>query len=148
MGGDSRDRRGHSADRGRGGGDRGGDRGAGRGRMRGYVVSWHDDKGIGFIKPNEGGEDVFTHVSCLKDGDCLEKGAEVSFEETFDERKGKYRAIEVTGCSQRRDVYPRSMHISGGGGGARRDSRDRSRGRRRRDSRSRSRRRDSRSRRR
>lgn len=126
-----------SRDRGRGDDRDGGRPREGRGRLQGYVVSWHDDKGIGFIKPQQGGEDVFTHVSCLKDGDCLEKGAEVSFDETFDERKGKYRAVDVTGCSQRRNVYPQSMHIEGG----RRMGRSRSRDRRR-DSRSRGRRRD------
>lgn len=125
----------------RGAGDRDRDRDdrpkAGRGRMKGYVVDWHDDKGIGFIKPNQGGEDIFTHVSELKDGDCLDKGAEVSFEETLDERKGKYRAVDVTGCSWRRDLFPRSMHLSGNdryarsrSRGRRRDSRSRGRGRR------------------
>lgn len=110
-------------------------------RIKGYVVSWHDEKGFGFIKPFDGGEDVFTHVSCLKDGDCLDQGKEVMFENTFDSVKGKYRAVDVTGCGMRRNMYP---NRGGGDGGRRRDDSRRRDSRRR--GRSRDRKRDSRSR--
>lgn len=107
--------RSRSRGRGGGGGD-GGDRG---GRGKGIVVTWHDEKGFGFIKPDKGGDDLFAHVSNLKDGDALKEGSEVSYEEVYDDRKGKYRAEEVLGCCDRRDVKGKGR---GGGGYGGRDS--------------------------
>jgi len=143
---DSRDRGRGGRSGGRSGGDRGGggrdgDRGH-RGRMMGTVVAWHNEKGFGFIKPSNGGEDVFAHASNFNDGDCLKEGSEVEFEEKYDDRKGKYRAMDVTGCRLRGDLFP-----SGRGGGRGRDSRSRGRDDRRGRSRSRGRRNDSRGRR-
>ena len=51
----------------------------------------------GFITPEAGGEDVFCHFSAITDGNMLEEGARVAYDETFDERKGKGRAENVTG---------------------------------------------------
>jgi len=131
---DSRDRGRGGRSGGRGGGDRGGggrgggERGGGerghQGRMMGTVVAWQDEKGFGFIKPSNGGEDVFAHASNFNDGDCLKEGSEVEFEEKYDDRKGKYRAMDVTGCRLRGDLFP-----SGRGGGRGRDSRGRGGGR-------------------
>jgi hypothetical protein len=39
------------------------------------------------------------HVSALKDGNCLHVGDEVSYDETWDERKRKTRAENLTGAS-------------------------------------------------
>jgi len=105
---------------------------AGGGQTKGYVVNWNEEKGFGFIKPDHGGDDVFAHVSGLKDGDALKEGSEVTYEEIYDDRKGKYRAEGVTGCCDRRDVKGRGggggWGKGGGGGRGRDDSRDRGRG--------------------
>jgi len=101
-----------SRSRGRGGG--GGDHG---GKCKGTVIKWDEEKGYGFIKPHNGSDDLFAHVSNLKDGDALKAGAEVTYEERYDDRKGKYRAEEVTGCCDRRDV--KGGGRGGGGYGGR-----------------------------
>mmetsp|Transcript_29063 Transcript_29063/g.52677 ORF Transcript_29063/g.52677 Transcript_29063/m.52677 type:complete len:118 (+) Transcript_29063:41-394(+) len=81
----------------------------------GRMIRWND-KGFGFIKPDDGGEDLFCHVSALLDGDgSVRDGDDVTFRIEFDDRKGKDRAVDV--------------EVSGGGGGGRGRSRSRSGGR-------------------
>jgi len=33
---------------------------------KGKLITWKDDRGFGFIKPNSGGKDIFLHISELK----------------------------------------------------------------------------------
>merc|ERR1719183_3058763 len=77
-------------------------------RVKGIACKWHD-RGFGFIKPNDGGEDVFCHVSGLQSGNCLREGDEVEFEVAWDERQNKYRATEVSGGIQ--DDYIQSSGV-------------------------------------
>merc|ERR1719433_2019495 len=71
----------------------------------GSVKKWLDDKGFGFISPNDGGDDVFVHRKVLGGGcEYLEPGDEVEYDVTYDERKGKYAASHCT-------------PLGGGGGG-------------------------------
>ncbi|MBY5774670.1 cold-shock protein [Rhizobium leguminosarum] len=46
----------------------------------GTVKFFNDDKGFGFITPENGGQDVFVHVSSLQRGNSLREGDKVSFE--------------------------------------------------------------------
>jgi len=111
-----------SRSRGRGGDAKAGGEERG-GKGKGVVISWLDEKGFGFIKPDRGGDDLFCHASGLKDGDALKEGSEVTYEENYDHARGKYRAEQVMGC-----IYARDRRGGGGRGGRRDDSRDRGRG--------------------
>ncbi|CAE7503425.1 cspA [Symbiodinium sp. CCMP2456] len=116
----SRDR---SRSRGRtGGGDRGSKpkpKSNEPGKEVGTMVRWHSDKGFGFIKPDDGGEDLFAHVSALADGDgSIQEGDKVTYDKEYNERKGKDQATNV-----------RAGAGSGGGGGDRDKDRDRGRDR-------------------
>ena len=52
-------------------------------------------------RPEDGGEDLFCHVSCIEDGNALREGDTVYYKKVFDERKGKDRAEEVEGgCAE------------------------------------------------
>lgn len=71
-------------------------RDGGGSKVKGVAGRWND-RGFGFIKPDDGSEDVFCHFSGITDGNCLREGAEVEFDKVYDDRKGKYRAENVSG---------------------------------------------------
>ena len=63
------------------------------------ALRW-SDRGFGFIKPDKGGDDLFCHFSAIEDGRCLIEGNKVEFTRSFDDRRNKERAEQVTGGSQ------------------------------------------------
>ena len=103
--------RGREGSRGRGGGGGGG--GGGGERFKGEACKWNS-RGFGFIKPLDGSEDVFCHVSVIKDGNCLREGDQIEYEKVYDDRKGKYRAENVTGGRTESEA---DRYGGGGGGG-------------------------------
>lgn len=60
----------------------------------GTVKFFNPDKGFGFIAPDEGGGDVFVHVTALQRSgiDTLQEGQKLSFEIIRDKRTGKNAA--------------------------------------------------------
>lgn len=62
---------------------------------KGKIKMFNEDKGFGFIKPDDGGNDVFFHVSALRDGEEIAKDAVVSFEMGVDQKSGKPKAVSV-----------------------------------------------------
>lgn len=56
------------------------------------TVKWfNNQKGFGFIQPEEGGADVFVHISAVERSGMvsLQEGQKVSFELQLDKRSGK-----------------------------------------------------------
>jgi CspA family cold shock protein len=59
------------------------------------TVKWFNvQKGYGFIQPDEGGKDVFVHISAVERAglSTLREGQKVSYELTQDKRTGKSSA--------------------------------------------------------
>lgn len=50
------------------------------GTKTGTVTRWNADRAFGFIAPDEGGDEVFVHISGVIEGRALQKGQRVSFE--------------------------------------------------------------------
>ncbi|CAE8613076.1 unnamed protein product [Polarella glacialis] len=62
----------------------------------GTVKFFNEEKGFGFISPDDGSEDLFVHRTSL-DGESLIEGDAVRFNADWDDMKGKMRALGVTG---------------------------------------------------
>merc|ERR1711892_238006 len=62
-----------------------------------------EEKGFGFITPDDGSEDVFAHVKECPDLEGAQPGDAVNYDTKYDDRKGKYNATNLI--------------KSGGGGG-------------------------------
>lgn len=61
----------------------------------GTVKFFNQDKGFGFISPDNGGTDVFVHVSAVEGGSPLRDGQKVNYELGQDRKTGKSRAENV-----------------------------------------------------
>ena len=57
----------------------------------GTVKFYNDQKGFGFIQPDDGGKDVFVHATALERAGIrgLAEGQKVSFDTEEDRRSGK-----------------------------------------------------------
>merc|ERR1712094_14368 len=71
----------------------------------GTIKKFFQDKGFGFVTPDDGGEDVFVHVKDNPDLEGAQGGEEVYFDSQWDDRKGKYKGTNL------------SLKNGGGGGG-------------------------------
>ncbi|MEP6714845.1 MAG: cold shock domain-containing protein [Terriglobia bacterium] len=62
----------------------------------GSVMTYFEEKGFGFLRPDGGGKDIFFHISRLHQGQATEliPGAKVSFDLGMD-RNGKIAASSV-----------------------------------------------------
>ena len=86
--------------------------------MSNGTVKWFNtSKGFGFIAPDDGGADVFVHVSALERSGIreLNEGDLVSFDLEADRRSGKTSAVNlrVTGSGSRSSDRPDQRSQSG-----------------------------------
>jgi CspA family cold shock protein len=88
--------RGRSAQAPRGGGGGGGGR-AQAGSGAGVVKWFNATKGFGFIQPDNGGGDVFVHISAVEQAGfrSLSDGQAVAFDLEEDRRSGKLAAVNL-----------------------------------------------------
>ena len=63
------------------------------------TVKWfNDQKGYGFVQPDDGSKDVFVHISAVEGAGLrtLKEGQKVTFEIVTDKRTGKSSAGNLT----------------------------------------------------
>jgi cold shock protein len=66
--------------------------------MASGTVKWFNgEKGYGFIQPDDGGKDVFVHISAVQRAGMrsLNEGQKVSYEMETDRRSGKQSAANL-----------------------------------------------------
>ncbi|MGM0583622.1 MAG: cold-shock protein [Pseudomonadota bacterium] len=66
--------------------------------MQTGTVKWFNGtKGYGFIAPDDGGKDVFVHISAVERSGLsgLNEGQKVGYEIFVDERRGKSSAVDL-----------------------------------------------------
>jgi CspA family cold shock protein len=67
--------------------------------MANGTVKWfNNQKGFGFIQPDDGGKDVFVHISAVERAgmQSLDEGQKISFELVADRRTGKSSADKLS----------------------------------------------------
>jgi cold shock protein len=105
----------------RGGGGGGGFRGGGGGGMppqvvgegKGVVKFFNPQKGFGFIVRDDGGEDVFVHISAVEQAGLTDLADGQPLEFTLVDRGGRVSATNL-----RIEGEPMAVERTGGGGGA------------------------------
>jgi CspA family cold shock protein len=63
------------------------------------TVKWfNDQKGYGFVQPDDGSKDIFVHISAVEGAGLrtLKEGQKISFEVVTDKRTGKSSAGNLT----------------------------------------------------
>ncbi len=82
------------------------------GRLCGILTEWDDERGYGFITPNNGGQKVFLHIKALLPTARRPVAGEVFFYKLTTDSKGRPRAVEAfqTIYDERRDIpFPHSI---------------------------------------
>jgi len=84
---------------------------------KGTVKFFNSAKGFGFVSPDDGGADVFVHVSALERSgvDGLNEGDAVSFELERDHRSGKLAAVDLQVVGRAPEGRSRPAERSRGG---------------------------------
>lgn len=64
--------------------------------QKGQLTTWKDDRGFGFVKPDDGGKEVFLHISALKGAGRRPKVGDTILYEQVAEPNGKIRAARAS----------------------------------------------------
>lgn len=62
------------------------------------TVKWFNtQKGYGFVQPDDGGADIFIHITAVEKAGLrsLNEGQKVSFDVQVDEKRGKSNAVNI-----------------------------------------------------
>ncbi len=67
-----------------------------RAQHKGYLKAWKDNRGFGFVKPDDGSPDIFIHISALNNMARRPNKGDTIYYNIAQDSDGKYRAIEAS----------------------------------------------------
>lgn len=62
---------------------------------KGVLKTWKDDRGFGFIQPDDGDKDIFVHISSLKGMARRPMRGDVLFYQVGQDAGGKFKAVNA-----------------------------------------------------
>ncbi len=79
--------------------------------IKGVLKTWKEDRGFGFISPDDGGRDVFIHISALKGTSRRPVTGDVIYYQVARDNRGKFKAVNahIDGVEIREDKAPGFM---------------------------------------
>ena len=82
--------------------------------VKGVLRTWKEDRGFGFVKPSDGGKDIFIHISALKGVSRRPITGDVIYYQIAKDNRGKYKAInaQIEGLSITEDKAGDVLKIS------------------------------------
>lgn len=63
--------------------------------VKGVLKTWKEDRGFGFIKPEDGGKDIFIHISALTGMSRRPATGDVIYYQIAKDNRGKFKAINA-----------------------------------------------------
>lgn len=63
--------------------------------IKGVLKTWKEDRGFGFISPDDGGKDIFIHISALKGTSRRPVAGDLIYYQIARDNRGKYKAINA-----------------------------------------------------
>ncbi|HEY9836376.1 MAG TPA: cold shock domain-containing protein, partial [Vampirovibrionales bacterium] len=63
---------------------------------KGQLKTWKDDRGFGFITPDEGGKEVFLHISALKNASRRPRVGDTILYQRVTAKDGKAQAAQAS----------------------------------------------------
>ncbi|MCX7096745.1 MAG: cold shock domain-containing protein [Methylococcales bacterium] len=63
--------------------------------VKGVLKTWKEDRGFGFIKPEDGGKDIFIHISALKGTSRRPITGDIIYYQIAKDNHGKYKAVNA-----------------------------------------------------
>jgi len=63
--------------------------------IKGVLKTWKADKGFGFIKPDNGGKEIFIHISSLKRANRRPVRGDVIYYQIAKDNQGKFKAVNA-----------------------------------------------------
>lgn len=63
--------------------------------IKGVLKTWKEDRGFGFICPDDGGKDIFIHISALKGTSRRPVAGDIICYQVARDNQGKYKAVNA-----------------------------------------------------
>ncbi|WP_413702151.1 DUF1294 domain-containing protein [Psychromonas sp. KJ10-10] len=79
-------------------------------KLQGKINNWNDDKGFGFVQPNDGGVRAFVHIKAFNTRSRRPENGDVIIYELVKENNNRYKANNINFASEYNKV--RQRHVT------------------------------------